>query len=208
MRAAVYLRVSKDNGTQDEQNQEPDCLRICAARGWEPVVFREQESAVKHRPEWERLKVCVHRGEVGAVVAWALDRMGRDRVKLAHDVAELARKGAAVLTVREPWLDQPVGALRDLLIQLMGWFAQSERERLIERTKAGQARAKKEGKHIGRKWTDPADVEKIRKCHVKGTSAFLAAKELNIPESTVRTYFKRWDKDSTFNPYPRQVVKG
>jgi putative DNA-invertase from lambdoid prophage Rac len=202
MKAAAYLRVSTDR--QDEKNQEPDVLRVCQARGWEPAIFREQESGAKVRPEWERVKLAVHRGDIGAVVVWALDRAGRDRVRLAHDIAELGRKGATVVSVREPWLDQPAGPMRDLLLQIMAWFAETERARLIERTLAGQERARAQGKHIGRNWTDAGTVQLIRLEYLAGTSAFLAAKKLGLPESTVRTYYKRWK--GGFNPYPRQVV--
>jgi putative DNA-invertase from lambdoid prophage Rac len=146
--AAVYLRVSTDR--QDEANQEPECLRLCAARGWEPQVFRETESGTKRRPEWERLKTYVRRGEARAVVFWALDRAGRNRVQLAHDLGELWRWGAEIASVRDAWVDQPAGPLRDLLVQLMAWFAQTERDRIVERTRAGIARARAMGVRLGR----------------------------------------------------------
>ena len=204
MRAAAYLRVSKSDGSQTEVNQRPEVLRVCQGRGWEPLWFCERESAVKYRPEWDALKLAVHRGEVGAVVIWALDRAGRNRVQLAHDIAEFTRKGATVVSVREPWLDQPVGPLRDLLIQVMGWVAEGERERLVERTKAGQLRAWSAGKQKGRPPL-PADVRaKIEAEHRRGLSAFLAGKKLGIAESTVRRHYARL----RFNPYPRKVSPG
>ena len=217
MRAAVYLRVSKEGcrcghgrdkhgddgrcrrclcatyqGKQDEANQEPDCLRVCAARSWEPVIYREQASAVKRRPQWQAVLDAAHRGEVGAVVVWALDRAGRNRVQLSHDLGELVRKGATVVSVREPWLDQPAGPVRDLLIQLFAWFAESERLRLIDRTKAGQATAAARGVQIGRPRVPPDRVERMFQAWEVGDSAFRAAKRLGIPEGTVRTYFRRW----------------
>jgi len=80
MKAAIYLRVSTDG--QTEENQEPDCLRLCAARGWEPVVIRETESGAKERPEWRRVVELARRGQVGAVVFWALDRIGRKSLQI------------------------------------------------------------------------------------------------------------------------------
>jgi DNA invertase Pin-like site-specific DNA recombinase len=204
--AGIYLRVSTNR--QDEANQEPDCLRICAARGWNPVVFREQESAVKHRPEWERLKQSVHRGELSAVVVWALDRAGRDRVQLSHDIAELVRKGAAVVSVRESWLDQPAGPMRDLLIQLMGWFAQTERARLIERTKAGQERARAMGKRIGRPGLPDEKLRAARAAFDCGLSAFRAAKKVNVPETTLRGYWRQWSGFNSYPGHPRKVSAG
>jgi putative DNA-invertase from lambdoid prophage Rac len=194
MKAAIYLRVSTDG--QDETNQEPDCARLCAARGWEPVFYREHESGAKRRPVWESVKLAAHRGEVGGVVIWALDRAGRDRVRLAHDVAEFARKNVSVISVKESWLDQPVGPLRDLLIQIMGWFAESERARLVERTKAGLARARAQGKKLGRRFLDEAVVKKLRSAWRVQQRAGYAAAVYGLPASTVRTYFARFEKEA------------
>ncbi len=149
MRAAVYLRVSTKR--QDEANQEPDCARMCAARGWTPVFFREQESGVKRRPEWLKVLEAARRGEVGVVVFWALDRTGRTRVQIAHDLGELFRWNVIVASVQDSWLDMPPGPFRDLLVQFMAWVAEGERVRLIDRTIAGQARARALGRHIGRR---------------------------------------------------------
>lgn len=156
MKAAIYLRVSTDG--QTEVNQEPDCLRLCAARGWEPLIIRETESGAKERPGWRRVVELARRGQVSAVVFWALDRIGRKRIQVAHDVSELARFRVAIVSVQDAWLDQPDGPLRDLLVQLMAWVAEGERQRLIQRTRAGLARAKAEGKRFGRPPT-PAEVK-------------------------------------------------
>lgn len=156
MTAAVYLRVSTD--AQTEKNQEPDCLRLCTARSWEPHVLRERMSGVKKRPEWERLKDLVRTGRCRVVVFWALDRTGRTRVQIAHDLSELWRWGAQVVSVKDAWVDQPAGPLRDLLVQIMAWAAENERAKLIERTRAGIARARAEGKQIGRSRSIPEPV--------------------------------------------------
>lgn len=200
MKAACYLRVSGDR--QDEANQEPDVSRLCLARGWEPVWFQERESGAKSRPVWEQVKAAVHRGEVQRVVVWALDRAGRDRLRLAQDWRDMLAKGAKLVSVREPWTEQD-GPLQSLLVDVVAWFAEAERARLIERTKAGLARARAAGKHIGRKWLPAEQVAKMERAYHAGTSSFLAAKELEIPESTVRTYYKRFIAKGAFNPYRR-----
>lgn len=186
MRAAVYLRVSSDR--QDEANQEPDCLRICAARSWEPIVIREQESTRKCRPAWEQVRQLVHRAEVGAVVIWALDRAGRDRVRLAHDLREMARKGAQLVSVRESWLDQPPGPTRDLLIEIFGWFAESERDRISLRTRAALARARDKGVRLGRPPIDAAAMARAAEL-VRGGAAVAAAARLSgIGRRTLREH--------------------
>ena len=150
MKAAIYLRVSSRDGRQDEANQEPECMQLCRARGWEPVVYRERESGVKARPVWRVVVDAARRGEVRAVVVWSLDRIGRTRVQVAHDLAELMRWRVDVASVHDAWLDQ-AGPMRELLIQVMAWVAEGERARLIERTHAGLARARAKGIKLGRK---------------------------------------------------------
>ena len=51
--------------------------------------------------------------------------------------------------MRESWLDTD-SPVRPLLVAIFGWVAEQERTRLIERTKTGMARARREGKKIGR----------------------------------------------------------
>lgn len=193
MKAAVYLRVSTDR--QEEANQEPDCLRVCQARGWEPVIFREVESGAKRRPKWDEVKRAAHRGEVVAVVVWALDRAGRDRVRLSSDLAELSRKNVVVVSVREPWVDQPVGPLRDLLIEIMAWVAASERARIVERTKAGIARAVAMGKKLGRRPTPEAKVTILRALWSSGEGQREAARRAGVAASTARTWFARFEAE-------------
>jgi DNA invertase Pin-like site-specific DNA recombinase len=149
-RAAVYLRVSSKDGRQDEANQEPDCARLCAARGWDPVFFRERESGAKLRPEWRRVIEAARLGHVGAVVFWSLDRTGRNRIEVCRDIEMIGHYGVVVASVKEPWLEQPIGPIRDILLQVMAWVAEGERVRLIERTRAGLARARQLGKTLGR----------------------------------------------------------
>jgi DNA invertase Pin-like site-specific DNA recombinase len=190
MRAAIYLRVSTDE--QQHANQLPDCERLCAARGWEPLLVVETESGAKKRPGWASVLELARKGEVRAVVIWALDRAGRSRVQVAHDLGELFRWGVQVVSVRDPWLDQAPGPLRDLLVQVLGWLAEGERDHLIARTKAGQARARAQGRMPGRPRTPPAVVARIlrerRQLLIGGAhpTPTEIARALGVPRSTVR----------------------
>jgi len=114
------------------------------------MFFRERESGVKERPEWKAVLEAARLGQVGAVVFWALDRTGRTRVQIAHDLGQLFRWKAHVASVKDSWLDVGHGPLRDLLVQVMGWIAEGERERMVERTMAGLAAAKARGARFGR----------------------------------------------------------
>ncbi|ABC82580.1 Integrase [Anaeromyxobacter dehalogenans 2CP-C] len=78
MHAAIYVRVSTDR--QTVQNQLADLHRLVEARGYEPVVSEEVESAAKHRPVLDRLQADARAGRVRAVAVWALDRLHRSMV--------------------------------------------------------------------------------------------------------------------------------
>lgn len=205
MRAAIYLRVSTgrcrrcrrgEHGPdarcpafepeQSEANQEPECGQLCRARGWEPVFFRERESGAKARPEWRRLLEAARRGQVGAVVFWALDRVGRDQVQVCHDLRELARWNVHIASVRDAWVDQPPGPFRDLMLQIVAWFAEGERRRLIERTKAGQARARLLGKTIGRPPLPAGALARALAAARSGVPIARAAREAGIGRRTLR----------------------
>jgi putative DNA-invertase from lambdoid prophage Rac len=161
MNAAIYLRVSSKGGRQDESNQEPDVRRIADARGWSVpsgLVFREHESGAKDRPVWNACMDACRRGAAGALIVWAIDRVGRNRVKVAHDLGQLLGWSVRVVSVKESWLDTTDATIRPLLIQIMGWVAQGERDRTIERIQAGLARARAAGVRFGRPSKVPEDL--------------------------------------------------
>ncbi len=141
-RAALYLRVSTDE--QTEENQVPDLHRIAAARGWEAVEFRETGTgSTDARPGLARVMEAARRGEVRAVVVWSLSRLHRHMSNTVRDVQELDRLGVAVVSHRETWMDT-TGPHRSLLVAIFGWLYEQERAELIVRTRAGLARVEHE----------------------------------------------------------------
>lgn len=189
MKAAIYLRVSTEE--QQHANQLPECERLCTARGWDPVVHVETESGAKERPGWSAVLELARRGQIGAVVIWALDRAGRTRVQVAHDLAELFRWQVQVVSVRDPWLDVAPGPLRDLLVQILAWVAEGERDQLIARTKAGQLRARAQGRAPGRPKADPKKIAKALRLVANGMRPTEAARQTGLPRGTVRTYLAK-----------------
>jgi DNA invertase Pin-like site-specific DNA recombinase len=182
-RCAIYARVSTDR--QQVQNQLAEVQQLAVARGYEPVVYEEVESAAKARPVLDRMLADVRAGRVHAVAVWALDRLHRSMTGAINTVLELDRLGVPVLSVREGWLDTS-GPVRPLLVAIFGWVAEQERTRLIERTRAGLERARREGKRLGRPKASPlkvaAAVERVR----GGASIREAAKAAGVNRETVR----------------------
>ena len=188
-RAAVYLRVSTDR--QTVENQRPEVDRVITERGLEVVrAYEESESAVKRRPEFDRMLAEAKAGTFDVLVVWALDRFGRAAVDNLLAVRDLDAAGVTVVSAREPWLDTS-GPFREPMMFLVSWLGEQERKRLIERTHAGIARARekgtKSGKAIGRpKRLARADVERILELHWDGRSGREIAQALKVPRTTVR----------------------
>jgi putative DNA-invertase from lambdoid prophage Rac len=184
-KAALYLRTSTDR--QTTENQRGEVERLARARGFEPVVYEEVESAAKRRPVFERMMNDARRGEVRAVVVWAVDRLHRSMHGAVNDVLELDRLGVQVLSVREPWLDTS-GPVRSLLVAIFGWVAEQERHRLIERTKAGLERARRQGKRLGRPPASPILVRAAADLVAAGVPVAEAARQKGVARATLRRF--------------------
>jgi DNA invertase Pin-like site-specific DNA recombinase len=182
-RAAVYFRTSTQE--QCTENQHAEVLALIQGRGFELVeTYEEQASAMKHRPAYEQLRRDARRGRFDVVVVWSLDRLARGFA--CFDVfRELAQVGVTVVSVREPWTETD-GPARELLVSVMSWVSGFERQRLVERTRAGLERAKRQGKRLGRPKASPlkvaAAVERVR----AGASIREAAKAVGVNRETVR----------------------
>ncbi len=182
-RAALYLRVSTE--TQACENQRPDLESIAASRGLQIVAtYEEQISALKARPAYEKMRNDAHRGRFDVLLIWAIDRFGRSMTGNLEALLELDRRGVQVVSAREPWLDTG-GPVRPLLIAIFSWCAEQERARLIERTKSGLERARREGKRLGRP-PEVVDIEKAREMRAQGLSFRAVSRNLGVAAATIQ----------------------
>ena len=188
-RAALYLRVSTED--QTEENQAPDLHRIAAARGWEPVEYREKASGTRDdRPELARVMEAARRGEVGALVVWSLSRLHRHQGRTIRDVLELDRLGVVVVSHRETWLDTG-GPMRGLLLSIFAWFYEYERAELVARTKAGLDRARRQGKRLGQRPASPLALALALQRVQEGASLRAAAEEAGVGLATLHRALAR-----------------
>lgn len=185
LRCAFYFRHSLDR--DKTENQRPDVEQLARARGYEVVAtFDEGASAVKKRPEYDRMMKAARRGAFDVLVVWALDRFGRSMVGNMNDLLELDRIGVKVVSVREAWLDTG-GPTRSLLIAIVSWCAEMERNRLIERTKAGLVNARRRGARLGRPRAR-LDREKLVEWREQGWSLRKIATVMNVGPNTIRRH--------------------
>lgn len=186
-RAALYLRVSTDE--QTTQNQVAEVRQLALARGYaDLVVFEETGSAMRRRPVFERMMAEARAGRISAIAVWSLDRLGRGFA--AFDTfRELSRLNVRLLSVREPWTDVD-GPARELLVAVMAWVSGFERQRLVERTKAGLERARRQGKKLGRPRLSPLKLAAAAADVEAGMSQRGAARKRGISEAALRAYLR------------------
>jgi DNA invertase Pin-like site-specific DNA recombinase len=183
----LHLRVSTDQ--QTTRSQGPELEQLARARGWR-VVERIEETASgaagRKRPGLERLDELVHAGAVDVVAVWALDRLGRSMTETIRRVLELERVGIELVSARERWLDVK-GPVRSLLVAIFGWVAEQERTRIVERTKAGLARARAAGVRLGRpRRVSALDRRRMLELAKEGRSERAIAMAMKIPRTTVQ----------------------
>jgi DNA invertase Pin-like site-specific DNA recombinase len=113
--------------------------------------------AKDRRPALDQLTADVRRHKVQAVVCWRLDRLGRNLRHLVLLLDEWQARGVAFVTLGEG-IDTSTAAGR-LVAGVLGSIAEFERSRCQERIHAGLARARAQGRRIGRPRATPLPAE-------------------------------------------------
>src|SRR5262245_21303936 len=193
MRIAIYARVSRDDKGQDPENQLHE-LRAWSDTAGHTVVheYIDHESGrkdAKGRKQFARLFDDAHKRKFDCVLFWALDRFTREgMVPTVMYLQRLAGCGVSFHSYTEPHLSTDNELLRNILLAVMSSLAKVESQKIGERTRAGMARARAQGKRIGRPTLAPALQQKIAKQLGKGLSAYAVAKQLGIDAHTVAKY--------------------
>jgi putative DNA-invertase from lambdoid prophage Rac len=147
-RTFLYARVSM--AEQATENQ----VLLAEKSGYAVIperVFAETISGTvpaMERPVFVKVVNKLERGDV--LVVAKLDRLGRNASDIDRTVGHLTQMGVRVVVLDLPVMEV-TSAAGDLVRRMFAAFAQFERDQLVERTHAGLARAKAEGKALGRK---------------------------------------------------------
>ena len=186
-RAAIYLRVSTDK--QTVENQRIALAAVAERRGWQIVgTFSDKgisgAKSREDRPGLDDLLKRAQRREFDVVMAWAIDRIGRSLIDLLSTIESLKACGVDL------YLDQqsidtttPAGKL---MLQMTGAFAEFERNMIQARIHAGLKRAVAAGKTLGRPLNDPGAVEKARRALRKGLGINKTARLVGLSNGTVQ----------------------
>ncbi|WP_367949317.1 recombinase family protein [Bacillus sp. FJAT-29790] len=126
------------------------------------------------------------------LVVTKIDRLARSIIDLNNIVNELNAKGVNVRFLKEN-IEFQAGennnSLQTLLFNILGSFAQFERDIIVERTGEGRERAKKQGKHMGRPLQDKKAIEKALKLYYERETNRLSVNDIvkmtSVPRSTI-----------------------
>jgi DNA invertase Pin-like site-specific DNA recombinase len=173
-----YARVSKgddqSNKAQAQALTEGGCKR----------VFKEEASGGRwDRPELHRM--LDHLREDDTIVVWRLDRLSRSLKDVLHIMERIEAAGAGFRSLTEA-IDTTTPAGR-MMMQMVGSFAEFERAMIRERTSAGLAQARSEGRIGGRrKKLNPKKRQEIAESVLSGRkSAAEMARLYEISQPTV-----------------------
>jgi DNA invertase Pin-like site-specific DNA recombinase len=148
LRIALYARVSKGI-YQNPENQLLELRRWAQQAGVEVEgEYVDEISSRDTRPQKEAILKKLRLGVIDGVAFYALDRWGRDMAELINDFNEARLRGWQLISLKEGLrFDTAAGML---YANILAAFANFERERIRERTYAGLARARAQGKKLGR----------------------------------------------------------
>ena len=182
-RVGLYARVS----TNDQQTlalQSRAMREYANQRGWTIALqVREVNSGAAKREAREKLLEASRRREIDLVLVWRLDRWGRSVTDLLATLQELEHLGVGFVSLEALDLTSPAGRA---MAGLLAVFAAFEREILQERTKAGLAHARENGKRLGRPATAAIHAAEIRELNRAGVSKSEIARWLGIGRTSVR----------------------
>jgi DNA invertase Pin-like site-specific DNA recombinase len=186
-RVAIYLRVSTDKQTTDNQRRELEA--VAKRSGWQVVrVFEDAGiSGAKgrdQRPGLDAMLKAVNAKEFDMVATWSVDRLGRSLTDLLSILQQLHDKGVD-LFLHQQGLDTSTTAGK-AMFQMLGVFAEFERGIIRERINAGLARARAKGTTLGRRPVKPSVETRIRELKANGMGILKIGRTLGVGTSVVQ----------------------
>lgn len=188
-----YVRVSTK-----EQNEARQ-IESLKAEGVEKIYMDKQSGKDFARPEYQRMIADLKKGDV--VIIHSLDRLGRnydlirEEWKRITDVADIKVLDMPLLDTSESGNDLTGRFIADMVLQILAYVAENERNAIRKRQAEGIEIAKKEGKYKGRK---PMSVDKtlfacLNDLYRRGAlSKSEFAKKMGVSRPTLDKYCAEW----------------
>lgn len=189
-----YVRVSSK-----DQNEARQMIAMREFGVDDNLIFVEKQSGKDfNRPEYKRLLRKIKAGDT--LVIKSIDRLGRNYDEIIEQWRIITKeKQAAIVVLDMPLLDTRQGRdltgtlIADIVLQLLSYVAQTEREFIHRRQAEGIAAARAKGVRFGPKPMEkPQEYESLYQSWRAGLiSSRDAAKRIGVSHTT----FLRWSKD-------------
>lgn len=185
MKVALYARVSKSDDSQTTENQLMRLRTYVDDNKYE--VYEEYQDfasgADPNRPALEKMMRDARGHRFGIIFAVKVDRIARSNIHLYNMISELAAARVGFHCIDQPEVSTETSTGKALL-GILGVMAELERDLIRERTNAGLARARAQGKVIGRpkKMITPGQIADLR---ASGMTIIGISKKLGVSKNTV-----------------------
>lgn len=182
-RVFAYARVSTVEQLTENQRDQIDRAGYAIA----PKRFIEEQVSgsvpAAQRPGFQRLLDRMDEGDT--LVVTKLDRIGRDSIDVQQTVERFQREGIRLVVLQLGNLDLTSSA-GGLMVKMLAAVADFERDLIIERTQAGQARARAAGTHMGRPpKTNHEQKLAIRQALAAGATVTAMAASYQVSRATI-----------------------
>jgi len=191
-----YVRASTIEEVKQGSNERQKELieKFCRERNYELRIYEDQarSGASTDRPAFQKMMSDIDGANI--VVVAKIDRMARSLIDLLSTIQLLEKKGIGFISILDPGIDttSPNGKL---LLQILGAFAEFERNLINQRTKAGKEKARERGVKFGRpkgktKSGKFVDESMVLELHNKGLSARAISKVMGCSITPVLRIIK------------------
>lgn len=201
MKTIIYIRTSTEE--QEPENQIKDCLTLVKE---EYEIVQEKQSAFKDkdRPQFEKIKKMIKRGQVNKIVCWDWDRLFRNRKKLKEFFQFCKIYKCEIHSFRQQFFEDFYNIpapfdeiIQELVLNLMGWLAEDESKKKSERVKSAVRKSNGvtksyKGNKWGRKSLSTQKMNKLKEYareHPKATMREMAI-EIGVSKSVVHKYIQ------------------
>lgn len=188
-----YIRVStkeQNEGRQVTAMREFGVTEKC-------MVIEKQSGKDFERPLYKRLVKKLKSGDTLAIKS--IDRLGRNYDEILEQWRYLTKeKHVDIVVLDMPLLDTRTGRdltgtlIADIVLQLLSYVAQTEREFIKQRQREGIETARANGVHLGRYATErPESYEEVKAAWLRGeTSLRKGAEQLGVSHTTFRNWIQ------------------
>lgn len=197
MKIYGYIRVSTKEQNTERQYESLNEYALQNKIKY-TAVFKDKASGKNfNRQQYQALKEIVRPGDI--IIIKELDRLGRNYDEIKQELADFSLKGVKTRILDLPQLnveDPTLGnLLNNLVIELLSYIAQKEREKIVSRVREGLINAKEKGIKLGRPARIlPKDFVRYYKRWKAGeVTAVEFGKLLGVSRSTLYRYIREYE---------------